>query len=263
MDDKYQTYLNRVARMTLLEAYKTQVQHIQGSSKFQPDSEGTRKAVPFPGYTVITPPWEDDSENSAFYSHLQRYQQELLELPIGVDLITPVPPASFHLTLADLIWDSAYHDACEKNPKFEEQLHSDFGEIFGKYQRLVKNPAKPIRWQMLGLIVMTRAVGVCLVPQDETSYEEILNLRRAIYQNSSLMALGIEQHYHLTAHVTLGYYGEIPPNLDRDSLASMFSVLNQQWTENAPEFLIHRADLRKFDDMTRYYREPDWPILKL
>jgi hypothetical protein len=249
--------------MTLLEAYKTQVQHIQESSKFQPDSEGGRKAVPFPGYTVITPPWENESENSAFYSHLQGYQQELVKLPIGCNLITPVPPASFHLTLADLIWDSAYRDAWEKNPNFEEQLCYCFGEIFGQYQRSTSNPNQPIRWQMLGLIVMPRAVGVCLVPQDEASYEEIINLRRAIYQNPNLMSLGIEQHYHLTAHVTLGYFGEIPSNLDRDSLSSLFSVLNQQWTENAPEFLIHRAELRKFDDMTRYYREPDWPVLKL
>jgi len=37
--------------------------------------------------------------------------------------------------------------------------------------------------------------------------------------------------------------------------------LNEQWLLDLPEILIHRVELRKFNDMTRYYREPDWPIL--
>ncbi|HAZ48595.1 MAG TPA: DUF1868 domain-containing protein, partial [Cyanobacteria bacterium UBA11369] len=59
MDDNFQTYLNRVARMTQPETYRFQVQHVQESSKFEPRPEGGRQAVPFPGYTLITPPWED------------------------------------------------------------------------------------------------------------------------------------------------------------------------------------------------------------
>ena len=247
--------------MTLPEAYKSQIQHIQESSKFHLTPEGKRQAMPFPGYAVMTPPSEEkESENFAFYASLQRYQQELLQLPLEYDLIVPVPPASFHLTLADLIWESAYRDVCGKNPEFEQQLHSCFTEIFQQYQQSMTD-ASPIRWQMLGLIVMPRSVGVCLVPQDQGCYEQIVNLRRAIFQNSKLMALGIEQHYHFTAHVTLGYFGKVAPDLDRDRLSTMFEELNQQWLLNLPEFVIRRAELRKFDDMTHYYREHDWPIL--
>ncbi|MBD2239794.1 DUF1868 domain-containing protein [Aulosira sp. FACHB-113] len=262
MDDNYQTYLNRVARMTLPEAYRSQVQHIQESSKFQPDS-GSRQAAPFPGYTLITPPAGEATENSAFYTQLKAYQQKLLELPTNSDLIVPVPDSSFHLTVADLIWDSAYRDACEKNPQFEQQLHSCCGEIFQEYQKSLTADSKPIYWQVLGLIVMPRAIGVCLVPQDERCYEQVIKLRRTIYQNSQLMALGIEQHYHFTAHITLGYFGAISPELDRTNLSTMLSDLNQQWLLNSPEFLVDRVELRKFDDMTRYYRQPDWPTLAI
>ncbi|WP_208821641.1 DUF1868 domain-containing protein [Tolypothrix sp. PCC 7910] len=262
MDDNYQTYLNRVARMTLPEAYRSQVQHIQESSKFQPDS-GSRQAAPFPGYTLITPPAEEATENSAFYTQLKGYQQKLLELPTNSNLIVPVPDSSFHLTLADLIWDSAYRDACEKNPQFEQQLCSCVGEIFQEYQKSLSADSQRIHWQVLGLIVMPRAIGVCLVPQDERCYEQVIKLRRTIYQNSQLMALGIEQHYHFTAHITLGYFGEISPELDRTKFSTMLSELNQQWLLNSPEFLIDRVELRKFDDMTRYYRQPDWPTLAI
>jgi hypothetical protein len=246
--------------MTLPEAYRSQVQHIQESAKFQPDS-GYRQAVPFPGYTLITPPAVEASENSAFYAQLQDYQQQLLKLSVDSDLIVPVPSTSFHLTLADLIWDSAYRDACEKNPEFEQQLRSCLAEIFQEYQQSIASESQPIYWQVLGLIVMPRAVGVCLVPQDERCYEQIIKFRRTIYQNPQLIALGIEQHYHFTAHITLGYFGEISSDLDRTNFGTMLSQLNQQWLLNSPKFLIDRVELRKFDDMTHYYRQSDWPSL--
>jgi hypothetical protein len=260
LDDNYQTYLNRLARLTLPEAHRSQAQHIQESSKFQANS-GTREAVSFPGYTLITPPAEEESENSAFYGKLQIYQQELLQLPVNPDLIVPIPPASFHLTLADLIWDNAFVDAREQNPQFDRELHSCVAEIFQQYQQSMTNRNHPIKWEMLGLILMPRAIAVCLVPKDERSYDEIIQFRRTIYQNPKLIALGIEQHYHLTAHITLAYFGEVPSDLDRTNFSTLLSQLNQKWLSNLPEFLINRVELRKFDDMTRYYREPDWPVL--
>ncbi|MFN6565124.1 MAG: DUF1868 domain-containing protein [Nostoc sp. ChiSLP01] len=261
MDDNYQTYLNRLARLTLPEAHRSQAQHIQESSKFQANS-GVREAASFPGYTLITPPAEEESENSAFYGKLQIYQQELLQLPVNPDLIVPVPPASFHLTLADLIWDNAFVDARETNPQFDRELHSCVAEIFQQYQQSMTNRNHPIKWEMLGLILMPRAVAVCLVPKDERSYDEIIQFRRTIYQNPKLIALGIEQHYHLTAHITLAYFGEVPSDLDRTNFSTLLSQLNQKWLLNLPEFSIDRVELRKFDDMTRYYREPDWPVLQ-
>jgi hypothetical protein len=261
LDDNYQTYLNRVARMTLPEAYKNQVQHIQESYKFQPDS-GKRVAVPFPGYTLITPPAQEDTLNAGFYQQLEAYQQELLQLPINSDLIVPLPPGSFHLTLADLIWDSAYRHACAENPHFAQDLQSCLTDIFGQYEESRVEQSQPISWQILGLVVMPRAIGVCLVPKDESCYEQIIQFRRRIYQNPQLIALGIEQHYHLTAHITLGYFGEIPPELDRTKLSMLLAQFNQQRLLNLPEFLIQRVELRQFDDMTRYYRQPDWPSLE-
>jgi hypothetical protein len=259
LDDNYQTYLNRVARMTLPEAYKTQIQHIQESSKFRFHG-GVREAAAFPGYTLITPPAQEDLNNAAFYSQIQAYQRQLFQLPIGSNLIVPVPADSFHVTVADLIWDNAFHHACKKNPQFAEDLNSQLAEMFQEYQQLMTK-GSPISWQMWGLIVMPRAVGVCLVPKNERSYEEIIRFRRMIYQNRKLMGLGVEQHYHFTAHLTLGYFGEIPPELDRINLSMMFSEFNQSLPLDTADFLINQVELRKFDDMTHYYRQPDWPSL--
>ncbi|NER94093.1 MAG: DUF1868 domain-containing protein [Symploca sp. SIO1B1] len=261
MDDTYQTYLNRVARLLQPTAYQSQLQHIRESPKFQPLPDGTRGAAPFPGYTIITPPWEEDLENSQFYNCLKELQQQLLQ-QLNPGLIVTIPPDSFHLTLADLIWENAYRERQAESPEYEVQLQQQIAESFNNYQ-LSKPSGKPISWQLLGLMVMPRAIAVCLAPNNEDSYEQIKRFRRSIYQNRALIGLGVQQQYHLTAHVTLGYFGAIPPDLERDRLSSILSELNiQALPQEAIAFTIRRAELRKFDDMTRYYRQPEWPILE-
>ena len=261
MDETYQTYLNRVARLTLPATYKSQLQHIQESPKFKLLPDGSRQAVSFPGYTVCTPPWGEVSENSEFYNSLQEIQEQLLQ-QLAPGLMVAVPPDSFHLTLADLIWDSAYRHAQRENPNFEKHLQERIQESFQKYQQTMAR-GNPIGWQLLGLMIRPRAIAVCLAPKDEDSYKRMLEFRRFIYQNSGLIGLGIEQQYHFTSHITLGYFGSIAPNLDRDLLANTLSEFNRQSLplELIP-LRIQRAELRKFDDMMRYYREPDWPILE-
>jgi len=262
LDDTFQVYINRVARLTLPEAHRTQLQHIQTSPKFRQGADGTVETMPFPGYSVITPPWRDDAENSEFYSHLRQLQEDVVQaLPPG--LLVPVPPESFHVTLADLIWDAAYRDAIARS-EFDLALRDRIQQIFHAVKPQLQTGA-PAYWQMLGLAIRTRAISVCLAPKDESAYEQVLTLRRAIYQNSDLIALGIEQQYHLTAHITLGYFGSIPDQLDRDGISETLSHLNLDWLgrETNQSVWLHRAELRKFDDMTRYHRDPDWPAIEL
>jgi len=257
LDDNYQTYLNRVAKLAMPENYKTQVQHIHSSPKFKPLPGGGRQAVAFPGYTVIAPPAQEDNQNSDFYQSLQSFQKQLIELA-PQDLIVPVPPGSLHVTLADLIWESAYYYAQENVEKFDIQLINAISKIFEQYQQS-KTIATLVEWQILGITIMPRAIGVSLVPKNENAYNQILNLRRAIYQSPDLTALGMEQHYHFTPHITLGYFGEVAPSLERDRLSKTISELNQQLSDYPLK--IYQAELRKFDDMTHYYREQDWSIL--
>ncbi|MGF1480002.1 MAG: DUF1868 domain-containing protein [Cyanophyceae cyanobacterium] len=252
MDETYQAYVNRVARLTLPESYRTQLQSIQSSPKFK---DG--QAVAFPGYSVITPPWRDDSKNSAFYSALEATQQQLVQQLQRV--IVPVPPGSFHFTIADLIWNSDYQAAVRENSGFEAQLRQQIEKSFRSYQ----SSAGSVDWQLLGLMVRPRSVAVYLVPKDERSYEEILQIRRSIYQNAELIGLGIEQQYHFTAHITLGYFSEAADGTG-DRLLETILSFNEQWLGTEPQILaVHQAQLRKFDDMMRYYRDPHWPEVNL
>ncbi len=256
MDETYQIYLNRVMRLTLPTTHSTQLQNIQESPKF---SQG--KPTPFPGYSIISPIVESDTVHVELYQYLKDYQQQLLP-QVESGLIVPVPATSFHFTLADLIWENAYRDAIEENYDFEQQLYECISSSFQEYQQSI-DTKRPLYWQLLGLIIRPRSIGVCLVPKDEASYNHLAQLRRFVYQNPGLIALGIEQQYHFTAHITLGYFSNIPTDLNRDRLTTTLATLNEKYVdEKAPTLTIKEAKLLKFDDMTNFYQPTAAPILE-
>ena len=260
MDEAYQKYVEQVGRLSQPSLYPTQLKNIQESPKFQRNEQGRVEAQVFPGYSVVTPPYEEDAGNEGFYHHLAQTQKRLLsQLP--QDFILPVPAASFHVTLADLIWGDEFQQAVKKNPEFETQLQNQIATSFEKYQQ-ENYVAKPLQWQLLGLIIRPRAIVVGLLPKDENSYQQVIQLRRAIYQNQGLLSLGLEQHYHFLAHVTLGYFGKVPHESEQNKICTTLTAINDQWLEADPKILtIYRAELRKFSDMTSFKREENFPVL--
>ncbi len=260
MDESYHTYLSRVAKMTLPATYESQVKNIQESPKFRL-TDGTRQPVAFPGYSAITPPGAEDPANSAVFKDLAACQQQLIE-KLEADLLVLVDPASFHFTLADLIWDSAYRMATDANPDFERKLIEQIEDSFKIYQDSIVDTT-PIRWQIMGLTVRPRAIEVSLVPKDESSYDRIIALRRAIYQNSGLISLGIEQQYYFTAHTTLAYFANVQQEIDRVRLSDTLQEYNMHWLDHPQEIILAQGQLRKFTDMYTYERQPNFPIVQL
>lgn len=255
MDDQFQPYVNRVLGSTRSETYRLQLASVHPSPKFQ---RGVDRwdAVPFPGYTIIAPPRGEDPVNQRFYNSLQDPLAALLaELP--PDFLVSLPPESLHITLADLVWADVYQQVSQL-PDFTVRFSEAIARIFQSYPG---QTGVPIAFQTVGLMVMPRALGITLVPATEGDYNRILDLRRAIYQEPDLLGMGVEQHYNFTAHITLGYFGEIPTEMDWNTLSDRFVEMNQKYLVSLPEFVVERAELRKFEDMTRYEREPNWPIL--
>jgi hypothetical protein len=254
LDESYQEYINRVARLTLPSACALQLQGIQQSPKFV---DG--KPVSFPGYSVITPPAAEDVVNHEFYKQLEVLQRQLFD-GLGQDFFIPLPTASFHFTLADLIWDESYRQLVKANPNFDRELQQQVAASIDEYQ--AESDHQPISWQLWGVITRPRAIMACLVPKDQNSYQSVIKLRRALYQNAGIVGLGIEQQYDLTAHITLGYFDSIPDSLNRDRLCIVMSQINDRLVESElPEFTLKQAELRKFEDMIHYNRQADWAIV--
>lgn len=260
VDDLYMDYINRMARLALAETYGSQLAYAQPSAKYRKSDAGA-VPEPFPGYSVITPPGPEDPHNESVYSELAALQGQLnRQLP---GLLGLLPAHSFHLTLADLIWDDAYRAAAEL-PDFHSKLQQAIAYSLQDYNHRYARPNEPCLWQILGLVAMPRAIGVGLAPKTEAAYRQVLDLRRAIYQNRNLMALGIEQQYHLTAHITLGYFTEQVTATDPGQIQGVITALNDSWqAQSAQMFCVGAVELRQFEDMTAFRREADWPRLSL
>ncbi|ELR98721.1 DUF1868 domain-containing protein [Gloeocapsa sp. PCC 73106] len=253
MNETYQDYINRVVPMTLRATHEGQLNSIQKSAKFE---QG--QPVAFPGYTIMTPTFAQDSQNQAFYRLIQSCQAQLLD-ELGSELIVMVPPLSFHLTVADLVWDSNYLAGVEENTDFEINLRKEVDNSFQDYRRL-KQPEDSIEFQLLGITIFPRALAVSLVAKTEEDYHNITQVRQLVYQNRSLIASGVQQQYTFTPHITLGYFGEIGPDFNSDRLLQTLANINEQWIDTeAPALSVRRIQLHKFDNMIDYYRESDWP----
>ncbi len=256
MNETYQDYINRIANLTLPTTCSNQLQNIQSSPKFT-----AGKAVDFPGYSVITPTQQDDSTNQNFYNQIASLQRNVIgQLEPG--FVVPLPSESYHLTIADLIWDGAYQQAAMDNPSFDSGLQSQIHQSFQDYQS--SHTHAQIQWQLLGIAIRPRAIMACLVPKDQASYQAIISLRQAIYQNAGLIGLGIEQQYDFTAHITLGYFDQIKPNLNRAEICVIISQISDRLLDNEPAIMtIDRIELRKFDNMFSYHRQADWPAISI
>ncbi len=257
MNETYQEYINRVAQLTLPGACSSQLQTIQSSPKF---TEG--KANYFPGYSVITPPYQEDSENEEFYSQIELLQKNIIQ-QLEPKLVVPLTARSFHFTIADLVWGESYEQIVKDNPQFEAQLQENIEHSFAQYQE-ISDERITVQWQLLGIAIRPRAIMACLVPKDQASYQAILDLRRCIYQNSGLIGLGIEQQYDFTAHITLAYFDQIKENLNRSEICVIISQIGDRLLENNPVILtVKEGELRKFENMLDYHRQPDWAKIDL
>lgn len=254
MDDNYSAYLRRIMRSTLPDTYESQVRNVQSSGKFEQTDSGTWMPTAFPGYTIVTPTGREDSANESLYERLASFQQQLLGA-LSSQIFIPVPPSSFHLTVADLIWSDAFDDALKADPDFEQKLCLSVKESFEQSSHL--RTSQPISFRVVGLMVMTRSLTLALAATDEAGYNQILELRRSIYQSPRLMSIGIEQQYHFTPHITLGYFGDLSA-IDRSALAIQIDELNQPWLGSEETFSLKTAQLRQFPDMSSYKRSDDW-----
>ncbi|WP_241735296.1 DUF1868 domain-containing protein [Cyanobacterium stanieri] len=236
--------------------YEQQIKNIQSSPKFS-----GQKPVNFPGYTIITPPHGESNHNQEFYKKLAHTQRQLVE-GLGADFFVALPADSFHITLADLIWDDIYLNAVKDKPNFDQLLISKIENIFKDYKTVYKE-SKPFEFDVLGISIFPRAIAVCLAPT-EKFYESIIKLRQLIYQDEEIVDLGIEQNYEFAAHVTLGYFGDVSDDFDYHKVQSVVTEINDQWLENSPSnFIVEQFELRKFTDMTNFIRQDDWAMMKL
>ena len=247
IDGTLKDYSQRIDHWTSRQGWLTSLAKIETSEKFR---DGV--AQPIAGCTLITPPHGESERCSAVYSEIHNARSTILEM-LGVRF-NLVPRACLHVTAADVLSGAQYESVRLSVPDLEVRLRDRMSTLFDGQAKL----NSPLEWQVSGLAFFQHALVAVLAPRSERDYAPIQRLRQDIYGDGALRALGVKTPLPFVAHVTLGYYEEVPPPEIRQGWLNKYRALQTRLGLADGAFMIDCLDLRWFKDMTAYHRyEPN------
>lgn len=254
-EDSFNQYNERISSMIS----EKSIRQISGqltppARRFTRGAYGDWEPIDHPGYTVITPTFVDESENISTYAKLGDVQHFLLKR-LGVATNAPAPVTAFHLTVADLVAGKTYTEKVQNSK--EQQLLQALSFVFNQLAL-----DGEIRLQIFGLSLFAAGFIIAVVgAADASGYERLMLFRNAIYNDTQLRGLGVERKFKFTGHITLAYIEkDALSEQDRDHIANTLTVANCSLFAKPLPLEVVRAEVRKFDDMSAFYREEGWPI---
>lgn len=253
-DENFEEYRTRIAQSITDADIDNKVLGLKPAGKFRRNAAGIYRPEPYPGYTIITPPFLEETENIRTYARLADVQRELLQL-VDESIYVPVPVSSFHITIADLISGSGYENKVQ-NSGYEIALRDSVLRVC--YRAVDQIHGCPPSMRICGLTLFPSVIIAIVSIEDEPGYGRLLRLRELIYDDTDLKHLGVSKQFSFTGHVTLAYVEEIPTENSLKKLAQAIKQLNQDFFDKPLPLKIGTAELRKFEDMSRYYRTAGW-----
>jgi 2'-5' RNA ligase len=255
----WEEYNQRVSAWLTLGGIKQKTDEVAGPAhRFRREETGEWRALARHGYTITTPPFleERDLANVATYARLADIQQAVTAR-LGLGRCSPVPVTSFHFTIVGLASGTTYE---EKVSGLEETaLRQAVSACFDGLQIRGTIPM-----EIRGLALFSKGVVIALAgARDEGGYQRLQALRQALYGDDVLRRLGVQRKHRFMGHVTMCYIEHRLESQDRAALARSLTQVNEQFFANPLPFNVTRAELRKFDDLSRFYREDRWPILEI
>ena len=256
MEDSFIDYNKRISSMRADGVIQQRsAQMIPPSGRFTIDKTGCYKPVGHPGYTVITPTFEDESANVRTYAKLSDVQDFLLK-QLGVDKYVPAPVTGLHLTISDLVAGKTYRDTVQggNEQKLLQALSSVFNQLTFQW---------PVRLQVLGLSLFSPGFIIAVVGAvDESGYERLMSLRNVIYDDPPLMHFGIKRKFKFTGHITLAYIEGALSEHERNNIYRTLKAGNESFFVQPMPLEVVRAEVRKFNDMSAFYRQGGWPLFE-
>ncbi|MDA8227514.1 MAG: hypothetical protein M0T74_07385 [Desulfitobacterium hafniense] len=252
MELSYSDYDKHVEHLLKEETIKEIATEVKTFGKFKKNSMGQWEPIKYEGYTLITPTFPDDQDNAGCYEVLNEAREVLLR-DLGLPQIVTAPSSALHMTVARLISDNVFETRV-KNSREQEfllVLQQLFAQItsFG-----------PLECKVKGLSIFPQGVITALVsPVTEAVYQRLQVFRNNIYQDKLLIDLGVERKRSFHGHITLFYIEEELSRHDKGMLAQAIININKRFFLTPLMFNITRAEVRKFNNFSGFYREDSWP----
>lgn len=256
MEMNYVDYLKHVENVLKKETIREFASQLKTLGKFQESSDGLWEPVPYSGYTLITPTFLDDLENVGFYRLFSDIREELF-WNIPFPGIVWVPTITLHLTIGRLISGDVFASRI-MNSREEEFLFA-LSQLFSQL-----SSSRSLKYEVKGLSVFPEGVIAAIVsPVTEDDYQRLQAFRDFLYTDEVLKDLGVERKRGFYGHVTLFYIEEELSEEDRRMLVEAITDINKRFLSTPLPFNLARAEVRKFDNFSEFYRQDHWPVYVL
>ncbi len=213
--------------------------------------------TPYQGHAVLAV-LNSTPDNDATARTLSEVQQALMAGFDNRDAFYPLPPASFHQTLANTLSDENYHRQVvragiadvypERVATILGSLAADAGEV-------------PVM-RMVGISLFGTALGVLGVFHEKAAFDRVLALRDLFYGHPDIAALGIKRTRPFIGHITLGYIEANMDEAERVRLVGVVSDLNRGLAEQNLLFSMPVAELRAYDHLAEFRPLPQLPTYR-
>lgn len=253
MEKSYFEYVNELQAMLTVEYLKAQITEVQPLGKFYLSEDRRWRPSAYPGYTLITPTCGDDDENESTYTFLLQ-AKGFLAGRLNPLKMFPAPDHALHMTVARLISGDFFIRNIQGAG--EKDLLSALAQLLGQMDALER-----LSFVVKGITVFTQGVVAALVePVDEGSYRRLQYLRDCIYRDPVLGGLGVERRRGFKGHITLFYIEQALTEAEKQTLWDTVNSLNQSLAKHPLPFWVTKAEVRRFNDFTRFCRDGDLPF---
>ncbi len=221
--------------------------------------DGQWTPIPYRGYAMQA--MLSQSRNYASLSlDLQDLQQQLLSLLPDPGCLYPLPPASFHQTVANTFSAGRY-----QSQLVDLGLADSFPAIIA--ERAAQWPSEttshPPAMQLVGISLFRTAIGILGVFENELHFDRVLAFRDRFYSDERLAQIGLARTRPFIGHVTLAYLERHLQPREAAQLVEGIDRINQRLRSRRLEMEMPFAQLHRYEDLSHFATQPDFPKLSL
>lgn len=256
MELSYQDYLKQVAHVLNEETNGKVASQVNTLGKFEKSAHGQWVPVSYEGFSLITPTFTDDSENADCYREIDHIRQEIREKDFPQFVAVPV--SAFHMTVARLISGEVFAKKIRNNDGHENELLSVLIQVLSEI-----NIDMPLKFEIKGFSLFPDGVIAAIVsPVTADDYRYLQAFRDHIYSDQVLADLGVERRRNFCGHISLYYIEQDLSGNEKAMLTEILQNINRRFFQSPLPYRITRAEVRKFENFLKFYRNDNWPIYR-
>jgi len=253
-DFDYKLYQERQQYAISPENIESQAQAFRCSDKFILDRE-TWDIIDYKGFAVVSMVQNNPSNDRLlnFLDSSREFLASKLNLPEAYYFL---PRESYHQTIANTLSDKRYLENIV-NKGIEPVYHEFIKETFSSIALPLLQ--QPLKMTMIGVNIFGSCIALLGIFNHMEDYNMISGFRQQFYQSDNLNKLDIKWTRPFVGHITLAYLGRNLELAEKKLLADTINELNA-FVPNELIFNIAKAELRKYNDLSCFQRNPEFPV---